>query len=235
MKILMTGGSGTLGSELIKIASAAGHDIISPAHISMPVESYPALKIYLESNKPDIFLHCAAAIDVAAIEINPLSAIQVNVVGTANVVRACAEAKTKLVYISTDYVFDGVKGLYKTQDPLNPLSKYAKTKTAAELVVRTYDNSLIIRTSFFGRTFPYPKAFVDQWSSKDYVDIIAPKILEAIEDNKIGIVHIGSPRRSLYDIAITRNPDVKQASVHDLGHEVPIDTSFSIEESLRNL
>ena len=103
-----------------------------------------------------------------------------NVLGTLNVLKSCKDLGKKLVFISTDYVFDGEKGNYTIDDPINPLSKYAKTKAAAELLVRTYENSLVIRTSFFGYDFPYEAAFVDQWSSKDYVDIIAPKVMEEI-------------------------------------------------------
>ena len=155
-----------------------------------------------------------------------IKACEVNVVGTFNVLKACVEVGKHLVFISTDYVFDGESGPYDTYDPINPLSVYAKSKASAELITRTYKNSTVIRTSFYGHNFPHSSAFVDQWSSKDYVDIIAPKVLECIKSKQTGVFHIGSPRRTIYEIAKKRSPDVKQASRTIIKHTVPRDTSF---------
>ena len=149
-----------------------------------------------------------------------------NVLGTLNVLKSCRDLGKKLVFISTDYVFDGEKGNYTTDDPINPLSKYAKTKAAAELLVRTYENSLVIRTSFFGYDFPYEAAFVDQWSSKDYVDIIAPKVLEEILSDKRGVVHVGNNRQTIYDIAKDRSENITQTTRSTVYVQVPKDTSF---------
>ena len=134
-----------------------------------------------------------------------------------------------MIFISTDYVFDGEKGNYSINDPINPLSKYAKTKAAAELAVRTYDNSLVIRTSFYGYQFPYEKAFVDQWTSKNYVDMIAPKVLDIIKSDKTGIAHIGFPRKSVYEIALERRKNVEPIFRSSIHFEVPCDTSFKEE------
>ena len=84
----------------------------------------------------------------------------------------------------------------------------------------------MIRTSFFGYEFPYEKAFIDQWSSKDYVDIIAPMVLKEIINNNKGITHIGSDRKTLYEIAKTRNPNVVPMSHRESGFAIPKDTSF---------
>ena len=98
------------------------------------------------------------------------------------------------------------------------------------MIVRTYDNSLVIRTSFFGRDFPYPAAFIDQWSSKDYVDIIAPKILEVVANNVFGVIHVGSERKSLYEIARQRSANVVKSSRLDIDFVTPIDTSLEIND-----
>ena len=134
-----------------------------------------------------------------------------------------------MVFISTDYVFDGEKGNYSIHDSINPISKYAKTKASAELAVRTYDNSLVIRTSFYGHDFPYEKAFVDQWTSKDYIDIIAPKIKEVLHTDITGVIHIGSKKRSVYEIAKQRKSNVEPVSRSSVNFEVPYDTSFEEE------
>ena len=230
-KIFLTGGSGTLGSELIKISKAYDVEFIAPASKYCDIRNPFEVRHHILNSKCDTIVHSAAITDVKATENDPSLAWDVNVLGTLNVLKSCKDLGKKLVFISTDYVFDGEKGNYTIDDPINPLSKYAKTKAAAELLVRTYENSLVIRTSFFGYDFPYEAAFADQWTSKDYVDIIAPKIIEKILLNKIGIIHVGSKRRSIYDIAKERCLKVKKSYKKDSGIVVPVDTSLNLEKS----
>lgn len=229
LRALLTGGTGTLGKELIKL-SADDIEFYSPSSTECNILNQEQVENCFKQIDFDLVVHCAAVTNVADIEKNPLDALETNVVGTINLTRECMRHNKKIVFISTDYVFDGEKGHYSIHDPINPLSKYAKTKAAAELAVRTYDNSLVIRTSFYGHNFPYEKAFNDQWTSKDYIDIIAPKILNAIKSDKTGIVHIGSPRRSVYEIAKKRNKNIKQMSRKDVEFKIPKDTSLRQKE-----
>lgn len=225
-KIFLTGGSGTLGSELIKISKAHDVDFIAPASKYCDITNPYQIHNHIKDSGCDTVVHSAAITDVKNTENDPSLAWDVNVFGTINVLKSCKDLGKKLVFISTDYVFDGEKGNYTINDPINPLSKYAKTKAAAELLVRTYENSLVIRTSFFGYEFPYEAAFVDQWSSKDYVDIIAPKVLREILSDKRGVVHVGNERRSIYNIATDRNESVKKINRNDVGSFIPRDTSL---------
>ena len=233
-KVFLTGGTGTLGTELIKISREFGIQFVAPSSKTCDIRSFQSVEQQIVSSECDVVLHCAAATDVRDIENfqkSSVSACEINVIGTFNIMKVCEKHNKKLIFISTDHVFDGKKGNYKITDSLNPLTKYAKTKTAAELVTRTYNNSLIIRTSFFGYVFPHPAAFTDQWSSKDYVDLIAPKVLEAVVSNTVGIVHVGGTRRSLYEIAIDRKKNVKATSRQNIdfaGFVSPIDTSLEI-------
>lgn len=226
LKIFLTGGSGTLGKELIEQSKAHEIDFISPSSRECDIRDYDSVLRNMSSFEDNIVLHAASLTNTKQIETDPSEAIEVNVIGTLNVLRACKELKKKMIYISTDYVFDGNKGLYETTDPINPIGKYSKTKAAAELIVRTYENSLVIRTSFFGKTFPYDEAFADIWSSKDYVDLIVPKIISSIKNGCVGVCHIGTSRRSIYDIAIKRRPDVRKAYNQKLNNIIPRDTSF---------
>tara|TARA_R110002060_G_scaffold27200_7_gene37002 strand:+ start:1814 stop:2506 length:693 start_codon:yes stop_codon:yes gene_type:complete len=226
-KIFLTGGSGTLGSELIKISKAYDVNFVAPLSNWCDIRNPYQIKNNILDSGCDTVVHTAALTNVPLIEEDPIDAYDVNVLGTINIIKVCKNFNKKLVFISTDYVFDGQKGNYKTTDPINPLTKYAKTKGAAELLVRTYENSLIIRTSFFGYEFPYDAAFVDQWSSKDYIDIIAPKILKAILDDETGIVHIGNTRRSIYEIAQDRTDNIAQTTRSEVNTVVPKDTSFA--------
>jgi len=223
-KIFMTGGHGTLGSEVRKLMP----EIVAPTSEECNILSIEHIEEQLDEHTPDIFIHSAAFTDVRAAEDNYIECNDVNVAGTINVIKACSKRGIKLVFISTDYVFDGKTGNYDTDAPINPLSSYAKSKGAAELIVRTYPNHLVIRTSFYGHDFPYDMALVDQWSTKDYIDIVAPKVLEEALSDKSGIVHVGSPRRSTYEIAKTRKPTVKKIKMKDLKFPIPKDISLRI-------
>lgn len=227
LKALLTGGSGTLATELRKL-SGDSIEFYSPSSSECNILNREQIENCFKQANFDLVVHCAAATNVTEIEKNPLNALETNIVGTINLIRECMRHNKKMVFISTDYVFDGEKGNYSVSDSINPLSKYAMSKASAELAVRAYDNSLIIRTSFYGHEFPYEKAFVDQWTSKDYVDVIAPKILNVIKSNKTGIVHVGSPRRSVYEIAKSRSKNVKQAKRKDVLYKIPKDTSMEI-------
>lgn len=224
----ITGGSGTLGRELQEVLTERNIHFKAPSSRECNILDKDRLETLI--NSCDEVVHAAAATNVREIEKNPSNAYKVNIIGTINVIEACKKLNKKLIFISTDYVFDGNKGNYSVDDPISPLSKYAKTKAAAELLVRTYDNSLTIRTSFFGYYFPYEKAFTDQWSSKDYVDIIAPKIVDTIMLNKLGIVHVGSDRRSLFQIACERNKFVKPVERIEVDFSVPRDTSLNCKK-----
>lgn len=226
MKILLSGGSGTLGSELVKLVENTGHEIFFPTSKCMDVTDINEIKKNIEQCSPDVFIHASAFTDVKACEIELEKSIDVNIIGTCNVVKACNEHNLRLVHISTDYVFDGEKGSYTIHDPINPITKYAKSKAAAELSVRMYNKSLVIRTSFYGKTFPYDKAVTDQWTTKDYVDIIAPMILREVVSSRLGIVHCMSKKRTIYEIAKDRKPTVTPVLRKELSILVPKDTSL---------
>jgi len=228
--LFLIGGSGTLGSQMILDAADYNITFISPSSDDCNIRVGWQVDENIKNFEGDTVVHCAAFTDVKTAEKYPLRAAHINVLGTFNVLHSCMKYKKRLVYISTDYVFDGKKGNYKTSDSINPLSNYAKTKAAGELLVRTYYNSLVIRTSFYGKEFPYEKALIDQWTSKDYVDIISPKILQCIREKELGIEHVGSPRRTVYEIAKERKKDIEGISMAEINIKIPRDTSFNIEE-----
>lgn len=223
-QIVLTGGTGLLGRNLLELDNT----LIAPTSKQCDILEPNDLQQMIELYQPKTIIHAAAYTDVKRAENDIISCMQVNIVGTFNVLKKCVENNVKMVYISTDAVFDGEKGNYTTEEAINPCSTYAKSKTSAELMVRAYKNSLIIRTSFFGTTFPYDKAFVDQWTSKDYIDIMAPKILKACLSEEYGIKHIHSKRRSLYELAKIRRKNVKPVSLkdYDFGFKMPKDLSL---------
>ena len=212
--ILITGGSGLLGKNIIPLLEKE-HKVIAPFHSEkhyfvMDIKKRRDVDYFLGQYNPSIVIHCAAIADVKYGETHPKEVIKTNVLGTINLTLSCMERGIRLVYISTAHVFDGDKGLYKSTDPINPIGKYAKSKAAGELVSRIYDNSLSIRTEFFDKDFPFEYAYDDKWTSKDYIDILAPKIVEKCLSDETGVCHVGSKRRTFYEIAKGRNPNVKK-------------------------
>lgn len=226
MKILMSGGAGLLGRELKLLDSS----IISMTRKELDVSNYDNIVEQIRKNKPDTFLHLAAFTDNRKLEKDPKKAILDNIVGTANVTTSCIESNTRLVYISTDYVYLGKKGQYKEDDEILPINKYAWSKLGGECAVRQYENSLIIRTSFGPVTFPYDKAFVDMWTSKDTVNVIAPMILKATKSNITGILNIGTDRKNMFEYASRLDKHVKKATRNEFSNSRDFDTSLDLSK-----
>ena len=224
MQILLTGGSGLLGTELSRLDA----ELIAPSREELDITEAVAVASYVASLAPDIIVHAAAETNNRDIEANPGPALEVNIQGTVNIAKACLGTRTRLVFLSTDYVYKGDQGDYQESAELLPSNLYAWTKLAGEAAVRGVPNHLIIRTSFGRSEFDYPAAFADKWSSKEYVDVIAPEILQAARSPLTGIVNIGGPKRSLYDYAKVRNPDVSSIERGQSSYKSPRDTSLDL-------
>jgi len=210
--ILITGGSGRLGSEILSI----NNKIQAPRSCEFDVSNIELMSYYLLNNNVDLIINCAAITDTVYCEKNVSKALYVNTAGPINLVALQEMYKFKLVHISTDYVFDGEKGDYKVTDSINPISNYSKSKAAGELAVRMSKNSLVIRTSFFPKKFPHNKAFIDQYTTKDFVDIIAPKIYELAISDKTGVVHVGTKKDSVFNKVRSRKSNIEEMSREEI-------------------
>lgn len=221
---LVTGGSGLLGGDLKALLPGA----LFPTSIDFDVRDYDALRTYVTGKPIRAVLHAGAFTSPPKINEDPMRALEVNIIGTANIVRLCAEFGWRMVYISTDYVFRGDAGPYKESDPVLPVNKYAWSKLGGECAVRLYDNALIVRTTFGENVFPYPKAFTDQWTSRLSVSQMAPKLVKAALSEVTGVLHVGGPRRTVYDYAKSLDPEkeIGPLSVNDINFAVPVDTSL---------
>lgn len=161
VKYLITGGTGQLGTELTEMLKESGAEYVSFGSATLNIEDESQVKKILSEEKPDVVFHCAAftAVDVAEDNIEKNWAV--NVKGTENVAKVCKEIDCIMVYISTDYVFDGTsEDEYLENSPTNPLNEYGKAKLAGEKVVEeTLDKHYIIRTSWvfgqYGSNFVY--------------------------------------------------------------------------------
>lgn len=225
MKVLFTGGSGILGSEFKRLRP----DIIYPTTSEFDVQDYSQMDRFVRKQGCDLLIHAGAFISPPVIDKNPLRAVEVNIVGTANIVKLCMKYHSRLVYISTDYVFDGEKGNYDESAPVNPVNKYAWSKLGGECSVRLYDKALIVRTSFGPSPFPFPKAFSDQWTSREPVAVIARKIVALLDKEVNGVVHVGGPRRTVFEYARSLDPSktIAYMSIKDVPFKVPVDTSLN--------
>lgn len=161
MKILVTGASGMLGQALVPCLDSRGHEVLEMAKEKLDCTNYLLVKNYFKTEKPDLVIHCAAYTKVDQAESEPNLAYYINGYGTENIAVCCNMINIPMLYVSTDYVFDGEQGTpYTTFDTTNPLSVYGKSKLAGELaVMRHLKDFYIVRTSWlYG---PNGKNFVD--------------------------------------------------------------------------
>lgn len=243
MKVLITGARGNLGTELIRQLSGLGIEYVATDKFDADICNPDAIYQTMLYSDPTHVIHCAAIADVPGCEVDKTQAYNVNVNGTMNVARACRDLNKTLIHISTDYVFkgdkpyegDGKEGNYNIEDPLSPINYYSFTKAAAEVVVQSVvpsDKLLIVRTSFCPKgSWLYPKAFVDQYTSRDTIDVVAEQILKAVQQERSGIVHLGTERKSVYGLAKRLSPEVQPMSRRDIKNVVlPEDTSLRLTE-----
>lgn len=225
MRVLLLGGSGLLGTELRKL----NEDIICPTSEDCNIRSLIDVEAILDKHEPDIVIHAAAMTDNRQVEKEVGEAIYCNIVGTAHVSMACINKKIRLVYISTDYVYKGDRGNYKETDELLPFNLYSWTKLGGECSVVGVENHLIIRTSFGKRPFEYKEAFTDKWTSKDYVEVIAPMIYEAATSSLTGVLNLGTERKTLYTYG-SQTATVKGVKLSETNFFTPADTSLNTQK-----
>lgn len=211
MKLLVTGGSGLLGSDVVRAAVLRGWKVAAPSRSEMDIVDGDSCLRVIKSDKPDYVIHCAAFTAVDKAETEPEQAMRVNRDGSANVARAAALSGSGLVHISTDYVFDGLKGSpYEPDDPVSPLSAYASSKVAAETAVMEEARSgavspLIVRTGWLygaarrdfidmvlenAQTGVVLKIVDDQRGRPSWTRNVAEAVLDLIELGARGIVNV---------------------------------------------
>ena len=153
--------------------------------------------------------------------------IDLNIIGTANIVKICEKLKVKLVYFSSSYVYPGKKGNYKESDPLLPINNYAWSKLGGECSVRLYKNSLIVRASMTEKPFIHKAAFTDFITNFIFHEEIAPKVFKLLKLK--GVINFGGKSQSVFNFARKYNSKIKKISVKKvLGKSKPINSSMSL-------
>ena len=126
-KIIVTGGTGRFSKVLKKIKS--NYNILYPNKKKLNITNYKKIKSYLKINRPNIVIHLAGLSRPMMTHEKDISkSILLNIIGTANLVRACSELNIKIIYFSTSYVYPGTKGNYRESDPVLPWNNYAWSK-----------------------------------------------------------------------------------------------------------
>src|SRR5437588_1258987 len=237
MRILLTGANGQLGYELQRALS--GEDLILADQLDYELTD-PKIRDKIASTRPDLVIHTAGYKDVDGCERDPGTAFTVNAQGTRRVAEGAAKANARLIYISTDYVFDGKKTEpYTERDPVNPLNVYGRSKLLGEQeALAVCPETLIIRTSWLyganGKNFvktilqlaasrPEIRVVNDQRGSPTYARDLAGTIAQMIRRDARGLVHAGGEGEcTWYEFAV--------AIIQETGSDcrlIPISTAES--------
>ena len=195
----------------------------------MDVRDYWSLDSYFYQHqfKFDYVIHAGAITRPMVIhEDNPTLSIKTNIVGTANVVMACEKYNKKIIYISTDYVYEGIDGNYKETDTMKPFTKYGWSKLGGECAVQMYDNHLILRMAMNKKPFPHPKALVDMKKSLMYIEDAAKITLQLLDEN--GIINVGGKSQSVYEFVKESNSDVEPITLSEIS-DVNMATDCSMD------
>ena len=151
--------------------------------------------------------------------------IDLNIIGTANLVKICEENKVKMIFFSTSYVYPGKKGNYKENSPLLPWNNYGWSKLGAECAVQMYRNSLIIRACMTEKPFTHKFAFTNVKSNFIFHDEFAKLFLKALPLK--GIVNIGGKSQTIYNFAKKYSKNVKGKKSRG---ELPLKMNMSLEK-----
>jgi dTDP-4-dehydrorhamnose reductase len=206
-KIIISGGQGSLAKKIVFYNK--NYKIFSLNKHIMDITKYISILKKIKSIKPSYFIHAAAlSSPMSQHEITPIKSININIIGTCNVVKACKITNTKLIYISTNFVYPGIKGNYKETDDLNPINSYAWSKLGGECAVRLYKNSLILRACMTKKPFPHIYAYTNYKTNFLNNDDVAKLVLKLI--NKKGIINLGGVVQSPYQYALNENKNIKK-------------------------
>jgi dTDP-4-dehydrorhamnose reductase len=280
MKILITGANGLLGQHLVKLLlDETSHNIIATSkseqrllmqdsrlhYHSLDTTDGMAVNLLLEKLQPDTIIHCAALTQVDECELNPIKAWEINVTATRFIVDTAKKINAFLIFVSTDFVFDGMHGPYVEDDTLNPVSYYGSTKVAAEKAVAESGlGYAIVRTCLlYGNILAGTRSNIiswvkenleqdkkikvvsDQWRTPTYIEDLARGILLIAEKKAGGLFHIsGADFLSPYDMALATAAYLKldasliekvDSSIFTQPAKRPATTGFIIDKAKKEL
>ena len=195
-KILVTGGDGRFATVMKQIKTKINFVYLNKNQLN--ICNYKSIKSAIKKHKPQAVLHLAGLsrpMDIHDKEIN--KSINLNIIGTANLVNACYEHKIKIIYFSTSYIYPGKNGNYKESDALLPWNNYGWSKLGGESSVQMYKNSLILRCCMTEKPFVHKAAFANVKSNFIFHEDLAKIFLKVI--NKFGVYNIGGKSQTIYN------------------------------------
>ncbi|HVX32483.1 MAG TPA: dTDP-4-dehydrorhamnose reductase, partial [Solirubrobacterales bacterium] len=209
MKVLVAGAEGQLGRDMVLAAGNAGHDVVGFGRAEMDVTDAEAVRRRLSLERPDMVVNCSAWTDVDGAETAEEAAFAVNGTGAGNVAAGAREVDAAVVYVSTDYVFDGQKGSpYVESDQPAPLSAYGRTKLAGEEATAAANpRHFVVRSSGLfgigggnfvatmlrlGETMNEVTVVRDQVTSPTYTWHLAYGLVRLIDGIEYGIHHMAA-------------------------------------------
>ena len=209
-KIVVTGGSGRFAQTLKKIKSK--YKFIYPSKNILDITNTKSIRKFLKKTKPQFVLHLAGLSRPMIEHKNNINkSINLNIIGTANIVQVCSRLNIKLIYFSTSYVYPGTNGNYKEGDSLLPWNNYAWSKLGGECAVQMYKNSLILRVCMTEKPFVHKGAFTNVKLNFIYHDDVAKILIKLL--NKKGIINLGGPTQTVYNFVKKHNKKIKKISM----------------------
>ena len=223
-KILVTGGDGRFAKELKK--NTNNYKFIYRDKSQLNILSSKSIKGNIQKFKPNILLHLAGLSRPMSVHEKSISkSIDLNIIGTSNIVKICNEKKIKLIFLSTSYVYPGKKGNYKEEDPLLPWNNYGWSKLGAECAVQMYKNSLIIRACMTEKPFTHKYAFSNVKSNFIFHDQFAKFLIKVIPLK--GIINIGGKSQTIFQFAKKNNKKIKKKKSRG---ELPFKMDMNIQK-----
>jgi len=233
LRVLITGASSLPGYRAALALLSRGHQVVGTYlthEVPIQHEAFTAVRLdvrdriglerLFKKHRPEAVIHMAAYGDVDGCERDRALAWDVNVLGTINVVRAAERYADYLLYLSTDYVFDGLRGMYEEHEPPCPINYYGLTKMCGEVAVLTADigRSIVRASSIYGlgpgrKNFAKflvenlsagkpVRALVDQYTTPTQASLLAEALVEILERRPTGIFHVVGERMSRHEFAL---------------------------------
>ena len=268
LKFLVTGSAGLIGRQVVKDLSET-HEVFSCYNKSKPEFGIPTkmdllnhemISNVLSEKNPDIVIHLGAMTAVDLCDTQQDNALKINSQATEILAKECSKINSFMVYVSTDYVFDGNTGMYEENDTTNPLGFYGKSKLLGEKSIQNFSsNWCIARTSTPFGLHPTKKSFpiwvienlqkqkqidvlTDQFTSPTYVPSLSRMLIEISERHLTGIIHVaGASKISRYEMASLVSDKLgldgkllREISINDIKWEAqrPKDSSLNVSKAI---
>ena len=237
-KILLIGGSGNLGSEIIK--SNLFNNIVAPSKKKLNILFTDQIRNILHRYSPKIIIHCASLARMKKCEKDKAKAINNNIFGTFNLVKQILEfqqtkkKKIKLIYISSDAVYPSTKGNYKETSKLGPYNVYGWTKLSAEFLVKILSDYMIIRTRFYiKKKINYKYSASDIFTSQIDIQQLPKYIKFLLKENYNGEINVGGKKISDFKLYKKIRPKLKAFKrknlIRNLKFEIAKDASLNLK------